>query len=139
MKKLIKREKLMAEINITPFTDVVLVLLIIFMITTPMLVHSGLKLELPKAEKAETNPEKNIEIQIDKEGRIFAGSAQVTLAQLKERITARLLENPDTPVVINGDKNVRYNDVIEVIDASRESGAKRFALSVEQKNSKLKE
>ena len=131
MRKLIKREKLMAEINITPFTDVVLVLLIIFMITTPMLIQSGIKVNLPQASRAENDLEKNISVMITKSGEIFIDNKPVDFESLRERITARLSADPELPVVIKGDKDIKYDNVIRVIDVAKQSGAKKFALAVE--------
>jgi biopolymer transport protein ExbD len=136
MKQRIKREKLMAEINITPFTDVVLVLLIIFMITTPMLVQPGIKVKLPKAAAADTENDKPLEILIDSKGDVFLANKRLDggVADLKEKLTARLYNKPDTPVVVKGDKDVRYDVVIQVIDAAKQAGAKKFALAVELQN-----
>ena len=134
MRQPIKRGKLMAEINITPFTDVVLVLLIIFMITTPMLIQPGIKVKLPKAAQAETDADKSITVVIDSSGNVFFENKKMDIEQLKSRILARLTHNPSMPVVIKGDKEVRYDLVIQVIDAAKQSGAKRFALGVELKN-----
>ena len=131
MRKLIKREKLMAEINITPFTDVVLVLLIIFMITTPMLLQSGIKVNLPEASRAENDLGKNITVLITRGGDIFVGDKRTDFENLKTMLAARLSADPDLPVVIKGDKEIKYDNVIKVIDSAKESGAKKFALAVE--------
>jgi len=131
MRKLIKREKLMAEINITPLTDVVLVLLIIFMMTTPMLIQSAIKVRLPEASRAENDLEKNISVLINRSGEIFIDNTRTDIEGLKTGLTARLSTNPNLPVIIKGDKEIRYDDVIKVIDAAKQSGAKRFALAVE--------
>ena len=121
----------MAEINITPFTDVVLVLLIIFMITTPMLIQSGIKVNLPEASRADNDLEKNITVLITKSGEIYVNNKRTDIENLETDITARLSANPDTPVVIKGDKEIKYDTVIKVIDAAKQSGAKKFALAVE--------
>ncbi len=133
MRNPIKREKLMAEINITPCTDVVLVLLIIFMITTPMLIQPGIKVKLPEASRAESDTEKNITILISRDGKILVDNSIVSSENLVARMAAKLSANSDIPVVIKGDKEVKYELVIEVIDAAKQAGAKRFALSVELK------
>ncbi|MFC1501243.1 ExbD/TolR family protein [Elusimicrobiota bacterium] len=135
MRNPIKRAKLMAEINITPFTDVVLVLLIIFMITTPMLIQPGIKVNLPKAEIAESQTDRKINILIDSSGKIFLNEDIVSFEQLKMRLIAKISGEPGIPVVIKGDKNVKYDTVIRVIDTAKQAGAKKFALAVElQKN-----
>lgn len=131
MRQPIKRAKLMAEINITPFTDVVLVLLIIFMVTTPMLVQPGITVKLPKASAAETDLDKTIEILISAAGEVFLAGKQVPLDDLKGKLEARLYNRPDAPVIVKGDKEVKYDLVIQVIDAAKRAGAKKFALGVE--------
>ena len=132
-----RRSKLMAEINITPFTDVVLVLLIIFMITTPLIVQSGIKVKLPEAVTIETQSGKNISVNITSDGKIYLQNRAVNLIDLKYEITAQIASKPDTVVVINADKQVRYDSVISVLDILKQSGAKRLALSTEYKKSEL--
>jgi biopolymer transport protein ExbD len=131
MRQPIKRGRVMAEINITPFTDVVLVLLIIFMITTPMLLQPGIKVKLPKATAAENETDKTITITIDSAGNIYVENRKMDLPAMESRLTARLANRPDTPIVVKGDKEVRYDMVIRVIDAARRAGARKFALAVE--------
>lgn len=131
MKRPIKRGRIMSEINITPFTDVVLVLLIIFMITTPMLVQPGIKVKLPKAQAAETDDDKTLTITIDSAGSVYLDNRRTDIGRLKERMQAKLFNRPDTAVVVKGDKEVKYDTVIQVIDAAKQAGAKRFALAVD--------
>jgi biopolymer transport protein ExbD len=131
MKKPLKRAKVMAEINITPFTDVVLVLLVIFMITTPLMLQPGIKLKLPNVKTAETDSGKSINIVVDAAGRIFLNDKPAQLAELKSAIATRLIANPDIPVIVKADKEVKYDEVIKVIDAAKQAGAKRFSLGVE--------
>lgn len=131
MKRPVKRGRIMAEINITPFTDVVLVLLIIFMITTPMLVQPGIKVKLPKAQAAETDDDKTLTITIDSAGSVYIDNRRTDIGRLKDRLQAKLFSRPDTAVVVKGDKEVKYDTVIKVIDAAKLAGAKRFALAVD--------
>lgn len=133
-KRHIQKASLMAEINITPFTDVVLVLLIIFMVTTPLILQSGIKVNLPKASAAEAQSDKNIVVTIDAGGGIFIdGKRRLSIGEFREQLTARLTNKPDAAVIVKGDKDVRYDSVIQVIDAAKQSGARKFALSVELK------
>lgn len=130
MKTKIKRGRVSSEINITPFTDVVLVLLIIFMIATPVLLQPGIKVELPKARTSDNSMEKNLNIVIGGNGDIYIDRERIDTDTLKDAITKRLSGKPDTPVMIKGDKNVPYDMVVKVIDAARSSGVKKFALGV---------
>lgn len=123
----------MAEINITPFTDVVLVLLVIFMITTPIILQSGIKVQLPRASSAEAESSKNVVISIDTAGNIFVEKRKIPLDGLKEELTAVLGSKPDSAIIIKGDKEVKYDTVIQVLDTAKQCGAKKFALGVEVK------
>ncbi|MFH1369017.1 MAG: biopolymer transporter ExbD [Elusimicrobiota bacterium] len=128
-----KRAQLMAEINITPFTDVVLVLLVIFMVTTPIILQSGIKVTLPKASSAEAESDKNLVITIDSAGNIFVEEHKVPLEDLEKELTAVLGNKPGAAVIIKGDKEVKYDTVIQVLDTAKLCGARKFALGVEVK------
>jgi biopolymer transport protein TolR len=132
MKRERRSSKLMAEINITPFTDVVLVLLIIFMIATPFIYQSSVKVQLPKASKSEESS-RDILIHINAQGEVFLEENKLDLETLKYKLTAMVRNKPDTTVIINGDKNVRYDAVIQVMDVLTQSGVKNPGLGIELK------
>jgi biopolymer transport protein TolR len=132
MKRRMKKPKLMAEINITPFTDVVLVLLIIFMIATPFIYQSSMKVQLPKGSKSEENP-RDIIITINSQGDVFLEDAKLDLSTLKYRLSTMVNGKPNTSVIINGDKEVKYNVVMEVMDILTQSGVKNPGLGIELK------
>jgi TonB system transport protein ExbD (group 2) len=122
----------MAEINITPFTDVVLVLLIIFMIATPFIYQSSLKVQLPKASKSE-EASRDLIITINAQGEVFLEDKKLDLDTLKFRLTAMVKRKPDTTVIINGDKNAKYDSVMQVMDVLTRSGVKNPGLGIELK------
>jgi biopolymer transport protein ExbD len=132
MKRKMERPKLMAEINITPFTDVVLVLLIIFMIATPFIYQSSLKIQLPKGSKSVENP-RDIIITINAQGDVFLEDVKLDLKTLRYRLSTMMKGKPDTSVIINGDKEVKYNAVMEVMDILTQSGVKNPGLGIELK------
>ena len=132
MKREMKRSKLIAEINITPFTDVVLVLLIIFMIATPFIYQSSMKVQLPQASKSEETS-RDIIININARGEVFLEDKRLDLDTLKYRLRAMVRSKPDTSVIINGDKNVKYDSVIQVMDVLTRSGVKNPGLGIELK------
>ena len=132
MKRRVIKSKLMAEINITPFTDVVLVLLIIFMIATPFIYQSSMKVQLPKASKSEETT-RDVIINIDAQGQVFLEDTKVDLEALKYKLTAMVRNKPDTSVIINGDKNVKYDSVVQVMDVLTRSGVKNPGLGIELK------
>lgn len=127
-----RKSKLMSEINITPFTDVVLVLLIIFMIATPFIYQSSMRVQLPQASKTEETS-RDIIITINAHGDIFLEEARIDLETLKYKIMAMVRSKPDASVIINGDKNVRYNSVIQVMDVLTQSGVRNPGLGIELK------
>jgi biopolymer transport protein ExbD len=122
----------MAEINITPFTDVVLVLLIIFMIATPFIYQSSMNVQLPQASKSEETTRDMI-VTINPRGEIFLDNNKVDLGTLKTKLSAAVRKKPNSSVIINGDKNVRYDSVIQVMDVLTQAGVKNPALGIELK------
>ena len=122
----------MAEINITPFTDVVLVLLIIFMIATPFIYQSSMKVQLPQASKSE-EASRDVIITINAQGEVFLEDKRLDLDTLKYRLTAMVRSKPDTSVIINGDKNAKYDSVMQVMDVLTRSGVKNPGLGIEPK------
>jgi biopolymer transport protein ExbD len=122
----------MVEINITPFTDVVLVLLIIFMIATPFIYQSSMKVQLPQASKSEETS-RDVIININAQGQVFMEDTKVDLESLKYKLTAMVRSKPDTSVIINGDKNVKYDSVVQVMDVLTRSGVKNPGLGIELK------
>jgi biopolymer transport protein ExbD len=127
-----KKSKIITEINITPFTDVVLVLLIIFMITTPLIYQSGIKVELPKGSATE-EMSKDIMIKINAQGDIFLEDVKLDLDTLKYKIVETLRYKSNTFVIVNADKNVKYDFVMQVMDALNQSGVKNPGLGIELK------
>jgi biopolymer transport protein TolR len=132
MKRRIEKTKLMAEINITPFTDVVLVLLIIFMIATPFIYQSSLNVQLPKASKSEESS-RDIIITINAKGEFFLQDAKIDLDTLRFKLKEIVRGKPNVSVIVNGDKDVRYESVIQVMDVLTQSGVKNPGLGIELK------
>ena len=132
MKKRERKSNLMAEINITPFTDVVLVLLIIFMIATPFIYQSGIKVQLPQGSTSE-EMSKDIIITVDAQGNVFLEDTKLDLNTLKFKMIAMLRDKTDAFVIVNGDKNARYDSVIQVMDVLTQAGVKNPGLGIELK------
>ena len=125
-----RRQKLVAEINITPFTDVILVLLIIFMITTPLISQSGLKVKLPEAKSATPmRAKEQAEITITNEGLVYLEGKLVTRKELKERMGALYLQNPAIAVVLSSDKLVNFKEVVSVLDILNGLGIKNLNIA----------
>ncbi|MCX5701118.1 MAG: biopolymer transporter ExbD [Candidatus Omnitrophica bacterium] len=124
------RKHLIAEINITPFTDVILVLLIVFMITTPLIIQSSIKVNLPVAASATpTKTERPVNIVITNEGAIYLDDDLITRKELKNRVLARYQENPNVGVVISSDRLVRFKDIVDVLDILNMVGIKNLNIA----------
>ena len=123
----------LAEINITPFVDVVLVLLIIFMITAPLL-REGLAIDVPKAEAGKmTQNEKDVILSIDKGNRIYIGKTKnpVSLQELNAKLHAIYRNKSEKNLLIQGDRSLRYDQVIDVMVIAKKAGVERIGLITE--------
>ena len=128
------------EINMVPFIDVMLVLLIIFMVTAPLITPS--MIALPKVGQAASQPVKPIQVLIDKKERIeirASGPAQsatlATVGQAVKRLQPAVPQGEQTaPVVISADKSIKYETVVKVMDALQKAGVARVGLSVQTGN-----
>ena len=130
-----RRRRSMSEINMVPFIDVMLVLLIIFMVTAPM-ITTGV-VDLPSVGKSSQRPTQVLEVVIAADERLKlrvnqGESTAVTLQQLAARVKDLQGGNADTPVVISADKGVRYEQVVKVMDVLQRAGIQRVGLSVKQ-------
>ncbi|ACL04833.1 MULTISPECIES: protein TolR [Desulfatibacillum] len=119
-------DRLMSEINVTPFVDVMLVLLIIFMVTAPMMVQ-GVDVALPTTTSApmETD-ESNVTITIDKRERVYINDAQIQIDMLGQKIAAIYDQNRDLRFFLRADKDVRYGLVVRVMADVKEAGIPRL-------------
>ena len=130
MKRIYNSQSLIAEINITPFTDVILVLLIIFMITTPLITQTGIEVKLPVSSSKETpENQKLVYIMITGEGIIYLGNQLVTTKELKQKMATLLNKTPDLKVNIAADQSCRFQQVVGVIDIVKESGVKSLNIA----------
>ena len=122
----------LSEINITPLLDLAFVLLIIFIIATPLLERS-LPLNLPEGGQPDTqvNPGEVRTISIDRNGQYAIGTVKVTLAQLEAQLVADYRVNPNMIVYIRADENGRNKDLYAVIDRCQRNGITRFSLRTE--------
>ena len=111
----------LSEINVTPLVDVMLVLLIIFMVTAPML-QTGIDVELPETRSVkEVNPEERIVISISREGFIYYGSDAINFSTIPARLK-RDARGPKDSIFLRADKDVKWNYIVSVIDKIREAG-----------------
>ncbi len=119
---------MMSQINVTPFVDVMLVLLVVFMITAPLLTV-GVPVELPKSTAPEISGEDEpLAVSINAAGLIFLGDSEIALEELGPRLVAVTDRNPDARIFVRGDKSIDYGMVMAVMGALAESGFTNLAL-----------
>jgi biopolymer transport protein TolR len=127
--KYAKKRGMFANINITPLVDVMLVLLVIFMVTTPMIVK-GIKVNLPRTHSGSANiAKKDIIITITKNERLYIGRHLSTFTELN----SFLKTNPKAQIVIEADKTVAYGLVAKIIDIAKTDGIQKIALATRNK------
>jgi biopolymer transport protein ExbD len=123
-------DEVIAGINVTPLVDVVLVLLIIFLITAPVLYQSAIKVQLPKAKTGEEAQKSGLSFTITKDGKLSWDKNPVDWEELSQKL-ARLQTTPEQSAMISADEATPHGTVVKLMDALRTAGITRFALSVE--------
>ena len=114
---------LMADVNVTSLVDVMLVLLIIFMITAPMM-QGGVTVELPKAEGRPLSPSQGVIVTVDRRGQIFVDQTRVSYAEFRAAFRAVVARKQTSDVIVRGDRRASYGDVVRVFAAIQASGLK---------------
>lgn len=128
--------QVMSQINVTPFVDVMLVLLVIFMITAPMM-QQGMQVNLPKTEaKAMTVKDEPIIITIDKSGRAFLEKTEIPQGQLKSKLTALFASKSKKEVFLKADRDVPYGEVIRAMAEIKGAGVERLGMLTEPAGTK---
>ena len=123
-----KRRKLMNEINVTPMVDVMLVLLIIFMITSPMLV-AGIEVDLPQTESTTISGSfKPLVISIDKNEELYLFETLISKDTLIDKLKEITKENKDTRIFVKGDKSISYGVIVETMSRIQSAGFSKVAL-----------
>ena len=130
--------KVNSDINVTPMVDVMLVLLIIFMVVTPML-QKGAPVDLAETKNpvpmADADKEDAVLVAVTRDGKIFLGSEQVVLDALTPRVKTALEKKTDKKVFVKSDARARYGIVVDVVDNVRSAGVDQLGLLTEQKKS----
>ncbi len=125
----------LASINIIPFVDIVLVLLVIFMLTSATIVRASLKVELPKAASGGSRVESTLNVVVPRTGPLMInGEPVANLQEAARLVRAAAQADAKTQAVIAGDKGVEYGRVVEMIDLVKQNGIKAFALDIERGN-----
>jgi biopolymer transport protein ExbD len=121
--------EIVAEINITPLTDVFLVLLIIFMVTSSVIANTGKNVKLPEAQQASATPPKAVNVTISTDGTIQVDGAAVKRDALRAALEAALAKTEEKQVILRGDKDIVYGEAVYVLDQAQLAGAEGFALA----------
>ena len=129
-----KRYNQMSEINVTPFVDVMLVLLIIFMVTAPLLT-AGIPVDLPKVKaNALTDQKDPLEVTVKLDGKIFLGESEVKAENIIARLNAITNQNIDTRIYLRGDRVVAYGRIMEIMSIINSAGYEKVALVTQTPN-----
>jgi biopolymer transport protein TolR len=120
-----------SDINVTPLVDVMLVLLVIFMVTAPIL-QQGVQVNLPKVRAAPLPGEDvQLVVNVDKNGGVLLNDAKLTPPELEQKLAAILRERPDRQVFLRADQDARYGDVVRAIAAIKGAGVERLGMVTE--------
>jgi biopolymer transport protein TolR len=125
-----REREVLSEINVTPFVDVMLVLLVIFMVTAPLL-QQGIDVNLPKAKGKDLPPEERITLIVKRDGRIYMNDNAVSLREMRKKLEAISALNPN--VFLKADKDVPYGFVVEVMSDVKEAGIEKLGMITEPK------
>jgi biopolymer transport protein TolR len=127
-----RHKKLMSEINVVPYIDVTLVLLVIFMITAPLLTQ-GVKVELPRAaaKPVESQDQETLVVTVDRAGNYFLDDRRIAPEELRKKVAAILRLRPQTPVLIRGDRQANYGEVVKAMSLLQSAGAPSVGLLTE--------
>ena len=115
----------LGEINVTPLVDVVLVLLLVFMVTAPMM-SRGIDVSLPVANQPQIQQEDRITVSVSADNRVYVGDQPVNIVLLEDKVRALAGGRPDAVVYLRADESLRYGNVIKVVDVIKRAGVDRI-------------
>ena len=122
---------LISTINVTPFVDVVLVLLVIFIVTAPTLLKDVILVKLPKATQVDSKSAQSIGVAVTREGQILLNGTLAAPESVIQTIKQTIESNPETHAIISADAESRHKDVVRAIDLIKSAGLSRFAIQIE--------
>ena len=125
-----RHRRFMAEINVIPLVDVVLVLLVIFMITAPML-YRGIDIKLPSSASNTIKPEVRMVLTIEKDQKLYLDKDPISVAQLERRLRSAKEQNADVSVFLRADRDVPYGTVVQVMDGVKKAGIEKMGMVTE--------
>lgn len=125
------RNGTIAEINVVPLVDIVLVILIIFMVSAPIFIKPSIKVNLPQAASGTEEKPSNLNVTVSADGKIDLNGETITKDALSLRIAEDVKKNPEVHAIISADRSVPHGTVIEILDSLQLKGIKKFAINVE--------
>ncbi len=125
-------DDVIAQINIIPFVDIVLVLLIIFMVTSTAIVRAAIQVDLPKAANSGESVAVTVNLVVTKDSELFLDGDLVNRQEAETRIKEKVSKDKDLQAVISADRSLAYGDVVSIIDFVKGAGVKTFALNIEK-------
>jgi biopolymer transport protein TolR len=126
-----RRRGIIAEINVTPLVDIMLVLLIIFMLTANLIAKQAIEVELPRATQSTTLNPTTLAITLTREGALFLNGKATTPAELRDAVRAAVAKDAKTQAIIAGDKAVSHGRVVWVLDVVKALGVASFAIQID--------
>jgi biopolymer transport protein ExbD len=121
-----------SAINVTPFVDVVLVLLVIFMVTAPLLMQESIGIHLPKAATSDRKLNSKMGVAVTRQGQILLNGVLASPETLSAHVRDALAKDPETQALISADGDARHADVVRAIDLIKSAGMTRFAIQIEK-------
>jgi len=125
-------DEVVAEINVTPLTDIFLVLLIVFMVTSTSLAQAGLNVNLPKSQTAATTAAQGVTLTVAADGALLANDKATTMADLPRTLEAAFASGREKVVTIRGDERVILQTLVQLMDVSRRAGAEKIGVATRQ-------
>lgn len=129
-------DDVISDINVTPLVDIVLVVLIIFMVTTSYIVKAQIQVDLPKAASGQAEVKSTVVFQITAEGEYAMNGEKRSLEAIANQVKAQAAKEKDLRAVIAADQGVEYGRVVDLIDTIKLNGIEKFALNIERKYKK---
>jgi biopolymer transport protein ExbD len=123
---------IMAEINITPLTDIFLVLLIIFMVSSAAMVESGAKISLPQVDTTAAQP-REITVTVTPDDKVYVNNELTSMDDFERALRDQIASRPDVPVVLEGDRDVLFGEAVQILSMAQKAGASQIAIAAERR------
>jgi len=135
-KKMADADDSISDINVVPLVDIVLVVLIIFMVTAPMIMKPSISVNLPKTSSGESTSQTQLSISLGSDGRAFLNGQAADDQTIENKAKEEFGKNPEIQAIISADKDVPHGRVMTIIDIVKLAGVKKFAFSIDKKSGK---